>query len=296
MIQIGAAMGLTLKTCLLMLSLQLALSGAQEAAKRAPSGFLGMRGKKYYSAETEHFFKRKPQFFVGVKGKRTYQDLMAELYKRAPMGFVGMRGKKDDVADFNYPEYKRAPMGFVGMRGKKESDFGYNQQSYEYFPKQASLIGQIDYSVNEDLQREPAFPLLDHFLDNYLRQLKEEDTGGANVSNQDPSDSNQTREVTDPDSGSEEMPNDVDKRAARFHQFYGVRGKKSIQTKRPFDVSFRGKFIGVRGKKDLKNSDAKVKFLPDGPWAKRRAQMNGFFGMRGKKWTDDSSLEVDYTN
>lgn len=80
--------------------------------------------------------------------------------------------------------------------------------------------------------------------------------------------------------------NEVEKRA-NFHKFYGVRGKKSVPSKRPYDVSFRGKFIGVRGKKDLKNYGAQeIKFLLPRPWPKRR----GFQGMRGKKSTDDDGL------
>lgn len=111
--------------------------------KRAPSqAFFGMRGKKYYDN------KRAPSGFMGVRGKKhniEYQenddDLQAELFrdlqqerekiaglvksyiegkeKRKPSGFVGLRGKKS-VSNEDYYEFeKRAPMGFQGVRGKK---------------------------------------------------------------------------------------------------------------------------------------------------------------------------------
>lgn len=61
--------------------------------KRAPSGFMGMRGKKY-----------------GLI--KTINDL-EEIEKRAPSGFQGMRGKKS-INDADFFEDKRAPMGFQG--------------------------------------------------------------------------------------------------------------------------------------------------------------------------------------
>lgn len=249
------------KTCLFIISLQLvSCIVAQQVMRRSPQGFLGMRGKKYTSIEDlEHLYKRKPQFFVGVKGKKGLIDYLGEpdVYnKRAPMGFVGMRGKKQLEDVYGYPEI-------------------YDED------KRSSLIGQIDYAPNDDLLREPAsFPLLHRLLSNYLQQIKDnEDTESQSFSGGN-TESNQTNEA------SNDQSNEVEKRAANMHQFYGVRGKKSIQNKRPFDLSFRGKFIGVRGKKDLKNNGLdEVKFLlgGNGPWPKRKAQMNGFFGMRGKK-------------
>lgn len=114
--------------------------------KRVPSGFMGMRGKKYYG------FKRAPSGFMGMRGKKNYkeddgnsiydEDLESELYqklmderillsnlmedtqlneleKRAPSGFMGMRGKKSVNNDDYFESNKRAPMGFQGVRGKK---------------------------------------------------------------------------------------------------------------------------------------------------------------------------------
>lgn len=271
---------------------------SQELEKRGPQGFLGMRGKKLM--EGEQFYKRKPQFFIGVKGKKNMYDendvFEPELYfkraqmgfmgmrgkkdifsdeKRAPMGFVGMRGKKDLYLD----EEKRAPMGFVGMRGKKDmySNEDSYPESFEYTPKRGSLIGQIDYASNNENAKE--FPLLNQILSDYLNKLERPNTIEAVT------DSNELNE-------GERFTNEVEKRAASIHQFFGVRGKKSLQSKRPYDVSFRGKFIGVRGKKDVKNSGAQeIKFLLDqnGPFPKRKGSM-GFIGMRGKKWADGEIL------
>lgn len=238
---------------------------AQEVVKRVPQGFVGMRGKKLInSAEMDQFYKRKPQFFVGVKGKKNFMDTLdgeQVYYKRAPMGFVGMRGKKDLLS----PEML------------------YYPENYDYMTKGGSLIGQIDYSTKEDIKNfdEPAFPLLNEILTEYLQKLE---SSNLNSFESEPA----TNLLTNEEQTNEQITNEVDKRAANIHQFFGVRGKKSLQNKRPYDLTFRGKFIGVRGKKDVKNNNAQeIKFLLDqsGPWPKRKSQM-GFFGMRGKKWTD----------
>lgn len=248
------------RACLILITIQLvSLAYAQEVSKRVPQGFLGMRGKKYFDEDgTEQFYKRKPQFFVGVKGKKSLQDILEapeEYYKRAPMGFMGMRGKKD----FIFPD----------------------TQSVELLSKRdGSLIGQIDYSSKEE-PTDPEFPLFNELLMKYLAQMN-------------PPRANFIQESLE-SSLEPELSNEVvGKRAAHFNQFYGVRGKKSMNNKRPYDLTFRGKFIGVRGKKDMKNSGAhEIKFLVDqnGPLPKRKAQM-GFFGMRGKKWTDGEFLRL----
>lgn len=112
--------------------------------KRAPSGFMGMRGKKLIGS-----FKRGPSGFMGMRGKKS-DPLMALLMrnnynnyepesddndeddfdgyfynKRGPFGFMGMRGKKwnelvDYMTKMNVEGEKRSPkMGFHGMRGKR---------------------------------------------------------------------------------------------------------------------------------------------------------------------------------
>lgn len=103
--------------------------------KRIPSaGFHGMRGKKLYPERNDlpaDLPKRAPMGFMGMRGKKEMEYVGEDLDKRAPMGFLGMRGKKeyddddeeyDPAAMLNNDFYmeKRAPMGFLGMRGKKE--------------------------------------------------------------------------------------------------------------------------------------------------------------------------------
>lgn len=67
----------------------------------------------------DYFYKRAPSGFVGMRGRR--DDIFDSSFeeKRAPVGFLGMRGKKDFETDI---ELKRAPAaGFFGTRGKKLS-------------------------------------------------------------------------------------------------------------------------------------------------------------------------------
>lgn len=249
----------TAKTCLLFFTIQLIYIISAQEMKRVPDGFVGTRGKKSISdlsSDTDHYYKRKPQFFVGVKGKKSLVDTLAE------------------------ENYKRAPMGFVGMRGKKE----YTSPNFRYsglIPKlDGSLVGKIDYSANGDLGDDAVYSV-NNLISEYLQDLEKENI----LENELKFEQMMNSQLLSDDSAA----NDVDKRAANMRQFYGVRGKKSIQNKRPYDLTFRGKFIGVRGKKDVKedNSAEAIKFLLDqqGPWPKRKTQM-GFFGMRGKKWTD----------
>ncbi|KAJ8970469.1 hypothetical protein NQ317_009443 [Molorchus minor] len=102
------------------------------AGKRAPSGFVGMRGKKpsvyvrpWEGTYPDAFYKRAPSGFMGMRGKKD-NEFVGYDEKRAPSGFMGMRGKKEN----SFPEYqlsnwysdKRAPVGFLGMRGKKGGD------------------------------------------------------------------------------------------------------------------------------------------------------------------------------
>ncbi|KAG7156772.1 preprotachykinin-like [Homarus americanus] len=110
--------------------------------KKAPSGFLGMRGKKsdeeVFSDATadndlEILLKRAPSGFLGMRGKKAPSGFLGMRGKKAPSGFLGMRGKKyyDDDSDMDayiqaltavvdgQQQQKRAPSGFLGMRGKK---------------------------------------------------------------------------------------------------------------------------------------------------------------------------------
>lgn len=251
----------TAKTCLLFFTIQLIYIISAQEMKRVPDGFVGTRGKKSISdisSDTDHYYKRKPQFFVGVRGKKNLIDtLTEEHFKRAPMGFVGMRGKKELIS----PDFRYSGSGII--------------------PKvDGSLIGKIDYSANGDISDETAYSV-NNFITEYLQNLEKDNILENELKFE--------QMMNSQPMSDESAATDVDKRAANMHQFYGVRGKKSIQNKRPYDLTFRGKFIGVRGKKAIKddNSAEAIKFLLDqeGPWPKRKTQM-GFFGMRGKKWTD----------
>lgn len=114
------------------------LCAPEESPKRAPSGFMGVRGKKDSALVSEETYndvmdKRVPSMgFQGVRGKK--DD------KRGPsMGFHGMRGKKDPGSELEFLQEfldKRAPsMGFMGMRGKKDA------LDSEYFDKRAPTLG-----------------------------------------------------------------------------------------------------------------------------------------------------------
>lgn len=226
-----------------------------------------------YLITAQEVVRRVPQGFLGMRGKKYYEISENEFYKRKPQFFVGVKGKKDyDIS--SEMDSKRAPMGFMGMRGKKEfvyPDIMVYPENYEYVPKRSgSLIGQIDYSTDGNANNQE-YPILDEVINDYLEKLRAGDV---------------STETSDTD---DSMDNEIEKRA-NLHQFYGVRGKKLMQAKRPYDVSFRGKFIGVRGKKDLNNRGAQeIRFLMNGPWSKRRLQ-TGFLGVRGKKWVNNDNV------
>jgi hypothetical protein len=111
------------------------LCAPEESPKRAPSGFLGVRGKKDTAFVSDEAYndvveKRAPVMgFQGVRGKK--DD------KRGPsMGFHGMRGKKDADSQQEYLQDKRAPsVGFMGMRGDK------HPLEFDYFDKRAPSLG-----------------------------------------------------------------------------------------------------------------------------------------------------------
>jgi hypothetical protein len=124
-----------------------------ERSLRAPSGFMGVRGKKEYddgdddeaidwNVEVFLRFLIKISNFLTVLSCRRQNDLYYPYFpKRAPSGFVGMRGKK-------------APSGFVGMRGKK-----FN---YEYEP---SFSDDFQAQLFHELQKERE--MLVNLIDEY---------------------------------------------------------------------------------------------------------------------------------
>ncbi|KAK3888352.1 hypothetical protein Pcinc_007586, partial [Petrolisthes cinctipes] len=124
--------------------------------KKAPSGFLGMRGKKSSTGEEmmvgasddsdlDYLLKRAPSGFLGMRGKKT------------PSGFLGMRGKKATLGGYTQedPEYylpiwqalsagqqdKRAPSGFLGMRGKKWGEEGDDDFSLYHKRAPSGFLG-----------------------------------------------------------------------------------------------------------------------------------------------------------
>ncbi|KAH8417122.1 hypothetical protein KR222_003738, partial [Zaprionus bogoriensis] len=110
------------------------VSGDNEVAKRAPTGFTGMRGKRPAMNDAseddddamELLEKRAPvNSFVGVRGKK---DVSHQHYKRAALSELwrklfkkayDVRGKKQRYADFSNK--------FVAVRGKKSDQ----EQDYE---------------------------------------------------------------------------------------------------------------------------------------------------------------------
>jgi hypothetical protein len=98
--------------------------------KKAPSGFVGMRGKKYnYNYEPSFSDDYQAELFHQLQKEREMLANLMEDYsnnydmeKRRPEGFVGLRGKKSINSDYFFEDEKRVPMGFAGVRGKK-ADF-----------------------------------------------------------------------------------------------------------------------------------------------------------------------------
>ncbi|EDW80695.2 uncharacterized protein Dwil_GK11666 [Drosophila willistoni] len=102
--------------------------------KKAPTAFVGMRGKKYTPSSN-----RLSNLLRQIEEQRLRENVLQELFdrladqnsvgdaeipnKRAPTGFTGMRGKRPAEDDDDAMELfeKRAPINaFVGVRGKKD--------------------------------------------------------------------------------------------------------------------------------------------------------------------------------
>ena len=248
----------------------LALCAPEESPKRAPSGFLGVRGKKDSGFTSDESYndvidKRAPAMgFQGVRGKKesdTQHEILQELLdKRAPsMGFMGMRGKKDPM-ELDYFE-KRAPsVGFQGMRGKK--DLG--EEVVEMFKRVPSVgflgvrgkkdggyysdkrLGFMGMRGKKDMDMEG---------DDYPQIFSDEDVWG-----------NQLDVLED----SEEL----NKRSPSAG-FFGMRGKKGPESG----------FFGMRGKKN----PAAGFFAMRG----KKAPAAGFMGMRGKKDSEGLARQTE---
>ncbi|XP_037039736.1 tachykinins isoform X2 [Bradysia coprophila] len=289
--------------------------------KRAPMGFMGMRGKKEY--EYTGMDKKALQGFHGVRGKKILLKIPHRFVpKRAPSGFMGMRGKKKLLMN-EYGANKRAPSGFMGMRGKKE-DFNPLYSSANIELDDSNSIDDFGHDFYEKLQNERR--LLNEFgriygLDTQLPNefsgerasevSSEEDDGTYGWMNDEAAESQEDqngyfgmrnkKDVSDMMSEEKRAPNAGffgmrGKKAPMSTGFFGTRGKKG-----PFE--FRGKFVGVRGKKIPDGSPLRrlamelSELHPElesaalmGSESNKRAP-SGFQGLRGKKWTDSSNEE-----
>ncbi|XP_059619152.1 tachykinins isoform X2 [Phlebotomus argentipes] len=235
--------------------------------KRAPVGFMGMRGKKDSEVVT---VDEAPMDIEEPRDKKLFLNLpFRYIPKRAPSGFMGMRGKK-----FSFDSYKRAPSGFLGMRGKKESDHVW--PPLEDLQVEEELMHSEP--VDEEEQLNQIYTKLDQERE-LLARLSE--MYGLHLWDD---------EKRAPANGFFGMrgkkfsfDDSVDKRAPMG--FQGMRGKKWSDLAEEETVGFDEEmekrapqmgFHGMRGKKDVTDV-----LLSES--SEKRAPAAGFFGMRGKK-------------
>jgi hypothetical protein len=99
-----------------------------QAPKRAPNGFVGMRGRRYDYNYQPSFIDNddyQAQLYHELQKEREMLTALMEDYynaggrdKRKPVGFIGSRGKKSvNNEDYYDEEQKRSPMGFQGNFG-----------------------------------------------------------------------------------------------------------------------------------------------------------------------------------
>ncbi|GAB0099221.1 hypothetical protein DMENIID0001_150690 [Sergentomyia squamirostris] len=243
--------------------------------KRAPVGFMGMRGKKESEMDT---FDDRITDYEASRDKKLFLNLpFRYIPKRAPSGFMGMRGKK-----FYLDSYKRAPSGFLGMRGKKGSE--------QIWPPIDDT--QIEQDENTDLPEEEQLNEIYTKLDQereLLARLSE--MYGLHLWD------DEKRAPTNGFFGMRGKKNGDDqytnKRAPMG--FQGMRGKKWDGEEEIADDEGVDKrapqmgFHGMRGKKDVSNV-----LLEDS--TEKRAPSAGFFGMRGKKQPGYRRITADRRN
>lgn len=118
--------------------------------KRVPSGFFGLRGKKYYDYMTlddgdddaAYYEKRVPSGFMGLRGKREYDEELDEIKRAAPENrFFGMRGKK-----------MPSRTGFFGMRGKKYP-YEFRGKFVGVRGKRLNDLGSLEFINSEEIPR-----------------------------------------------------------------------------------------------------------------------------------------------
>lgn len=213
--------------------------------KRAPSGFMGMRGKKFL----ETAYKRGPSGFLGMRGKKSYSDplidLLLQKYESNELN-NGHWDRQDDSSLSDYSENglyndmdKRAlANGFLGVRGKK-----WDEMMEEFAKRSPGASGFYGMRGKKE--------------NRYYGSSRYNNLGG---------------EKRSPKMGFHGMRG---KRSV--HEDNNVYGFFSVMKKVPYE--FRGKFVGVRGKKSEDNYIAQTR--QEQNFEKRT--LNGFMGVRGKK-------------
>ncbi|XP_065370133.1 tachykinins isoform X2 [Calliphora vicina] len=269
---------------------------ALNMVKRAPGGFVGMRGKKFYYDEDE-----------------------SNIANDNSLPWNQLHNSDEDItwdeyAKPNVRRYKKAPTAFYGVRGKKFATMNGGNPNNDNHRWQEFL-----QKLEEERVRDA---ILQNFLDSLTgtqndlpnEMAKRAPTGFTGVRGK--------RPVMDELDSSMET---LTKRGLGNNAFVGVRGKKDVshQTfkrspsgaeslpagggKRQRFVDFNNKFVAVRGKKssydgmnafnafdnsNINNrsplSSATMSLL----YGKRAP--NGFLGMRGKRpFTTDDILSVN---
>lgn len=312
--------------------------------KRAPVGFMGMRGKKDF--EYSDFSSRSAQLSPQQKGKKLFlnginRPLKNLNPKRAPSGFMGMRGKKLFVNDMNN---KRGPQGFLGVRGKKDipeidyNDIENNVQFFENIANDKSLLNELnqiyDLESDEYNKRAPSSgffgmrgkKLFDdtEYDNNENSESMEKRAPSGFLGMRGKKFTDYLYETPDNDKrapmgflgmrGKKDVSSEMDMvKRSSLAGLFGIRGKKQPLNSGFFGMrgkkqplEFRGKFVGVRGKKvpngslrqleleldDIANNDVRTANLGEfGDDNTVKRAPSGFMGMRGKKWPESTTNE-----
>lgn len=209
--------------------------------KRAPGGFVGMRGKKDTYSNPNMASDQDSLDFDG------FEDGMSFPWQNLPnSGMEGNNADGDNDDLFNWDEYakpngrryKKAPTAFYGVRGKK------------YTPGSGIDPSGDSYRWNQFLQKLDEDRMREMIMGNIMGTLLENNRGEDD----------------------EDAQNEIAKRAPTG--FTGVRGKRpalSVDDSAMESAAKRGlgnAFVGVRGKKDVSHQTFKrspmgseVKFL-----------------------------------
>ncbi|KNC24474.1 Tachykinin [Lucilia cuprina] len=271
--------------------------------KRAPGGFVGMRGKKlYYDDEEINNLNDNDNRLPWSQLQNSEEDI-----------------SWDEYAKPNVRRYKKTPTAFYGVRGKKFATMNGANPSND------------NHRWQEFLQKLEEERVRDAILQNFVETLtgtqndlpnemsKRAPTGFTGVRGKRPV-------INDLDSSMETLT----KRGLGNNAFVGVRGKKDVshQTfkrspsgaeryffvfwkkslpggsgKRQRFVDFNNKFVAVRGKKSSYDGMSAFNTIDNNRSPSSSAAMslfygkrapNGFLGVRGKRpFTTDDILSVN---